>query len=257
MGKVLQYKHKWSGPYAEKYLHLGARSTQHVEGTHWQIKETLQTTRNLVKTFNAIDIWMCKTAEEERKKFFTEKHKQPVIDEVHTEVMKNLLGKVSFYAINYIKQLLCKMSENAEETSKASSFEKTAKEAKRKKKKLSKQKKEKKLETHELPHNDDLFVLLAKRDFEDKYIEEIKRKWNKVDSAIKQLHFKVNSAILPECYNGTIDVQPDGWYGFRTISCLVKDDEDVFPLVKKEILDTLNKYATIYRDVFHYDIEEL
>ncbi|KAG0162092.1 hypothetical protein DFQ30_003815, partial [Apophysomyces sp. BC1015] len=56
-------------------------TTQRVEGIHWCIKETMQTTGSLIKAFNAIDIWMRKTAEEERREFFLEKHKQPLIHE--------------------------------------------------------------------------------------------------------------------------------------------------------------------------------
>ncbi|KAG0165309.1 hypothetical protein DFQ28_008972 [Apophysomyces sp. BC1034] len=104
---------------------------------------------------------------------------------------------------------------------------------------------------------DDQFVLPIKRDLEDKYIEESRRKRNKVNRAAKVLHFKVNSAILPECYNSTIDIKSDSWCGFQTIALLVKGDEDAFPMVKADMLKALENYAAVYKDKFHYDIDEL
>ncbi|KAG0166402.1 hypothetical protein DFQ28_001408, partial [Apophysomyces sp. BC1034] len=86
---------------------------------------------------------------------------------------------------------------------------------------------------------DDQFILPNKRDLKDKYIEESRRKRNKVNQAAKVLHFKVNSAIPPGCYNGTIDVKSDGWCGFRTIALLVKGDEEAFSTVKIEMLQAL------------------
>lgn len=57
---MLERKEKWAGPWGEKYLHFGARSSQRVEGIHAVLKQALVNIAGLRKQFSKIDQWMTK-----------------------------------------------------------------------------------------------------------------------------------------------------------------------------------------------------
>ncbi|KAF7721002.1 hypothetical protein EC973_005630 [Apophysomyces ossiformis] len=106
---TLEYKEKWAGPYAGNHYSLGVRTTQRVEGTHWRIKDTMQTTGSLMRTVNSID-----DMEVEKQDFFSELCKRPIFDDNEHSAMKELYGKVSFFAINMVRKELKRTWENAE-----------------------------------------------------------------------------------------------------------------------------------------------
>lgn len=57
----MTYRHCWAGPNVGYLIMLGNRSSSRVEGIHWRIKDTLQTTGSLIKTFKAVDVYLRKT----------------------------------------------------------------------------------------------------------------------------------------------------------------------------------------------------
>lgn len=58
---LYDYKEKWAAPYVGTIMNLGVRSTSRTEGTHWVIKDTMETTGSLFRTFKAIHKAMMKS----------------------------------------------------------------------------------------------------------------------------------------------------------------------------------------------------
>ncbi|KAF7720620.1 hypothetical protein EC973_006927, partial [Apophysomyces ossiformis] len=103
---TLEYKEKWAGTYARSHYFLGVRTTQRAEGTHWRIKDTIQTTGSLMRTVNSIDDIIRRTMEVEKQDFFSELYKRPIFDDNEHAAMAELFGKVSFFAINMVNYKL-------------------------------------------------------------------------------------------------------------------------------------------------------
>ncbi|KAI8136352.1 hypothetical protein BJV82DRAFT_584623 [Fennellomyces sp. T-0311] len=102
---LYDYKEKWGGPWTEKLMHLGARSSQRVEGTHWSIKSILSTPGKLSKLFKSIRIYL----ENEDAKAVT-KHEEEYLTRLVTKsgddidrgtmkIMQRLYGRICQFAI--------------------------------------------------------------------------------------------------------------------------------------------------------------
>ncbi|CAG8646253.1 12571_t:CDS:1, partial [Racocetra fulgida] len=75
-------------------MHLGAMTTQHIEGAHSAIKNAIETSKSLTKSFNSLDRWLCLHHEERLLQY---ENKSINIDPLLTLDDKNrlrpLLGK--------------------------------------------------------------------------------------------------------------------------------------------------------------------
>ena len=54
----LGYKEKWGGPWGEKHMHIGARTTQRIEGFHAGIKHIIGTAGGIMKLFTSMHEWL-------------------------------------------------------------------------------------------------------------------------------------------------------------------------------------------------------
>ena len=51
---MLLYKERWAGPWIECHVHLGARSSQRVEGFHANLKKIIERPGRMLHTFQSI-----------------------------------------------------------------------------------------------------------------------------------------------------------------------------------------------------------
>lgn len=74
----------------------------------------------------------------------------------------------------------------------------------------------------------------------------------------KNIHFNVHPDIPAECYVRTVDVEGDGWCGWRVLAHLAYDQEDAFPAVKRDMLQVFENNEAIYAaEPFNFPVDEL
>ncbi|CAG8830884.1 20610_t:CDS:2, partial [Gigaspora margarita] len=105
--KMMRVKEKWVGIYTSRKLHFGATTTQRVEGAHSAMKHGIETSGSLTKSFNSLDRWLRLHYEELLLQYENESiNVDPLLTWDDKNRLKQLLGKVSQFALNKIKNEL-------------------------------------------------------------------------------------------------------------------------------------------------------
>ncbi|CDH61072.1 transcription factor far1-related partial [Lichtheimia corymbifera JMRC:FSU:9682] len=99
------YRQKWGGPWAEQYAHFGSRTTQRVEGAHWQLKRILNTPGKLLQLFRSYHMYLKTMDFKATNKHEVERLTQYIIKDGDNGegpinlVIKHLHGRISQFAI--------------------------------------------------------------------------------------------------------------------------------------------------------------
>ena len=100
----------------------------------------------------------------------------------------------------------------------------------------------------------DVLILPKKR--QKKSVPSLEKpKIKKPDNNIESLSmlFALHKEVQQEHLVDVFDPKPDGWCGWRATANYFEGNQDLFPVVKKKMLETFEKNKQVYWDILHLD----
>ncbi|CAG8658156.1 12681_t:CDS:2, partial [Cetraspora pellucida] len=220
---MMKIKEKWVSAYTSKVMHFGVMTTQHVKGAHSIMKYAIETLGSLTKAFNSLDSINI----------------DPLLTQDNKDRLGQLLGKVSQFALNKIKNEFISIT-----TYEACLYgqQKSAL----------------------LNQLDDILTVLEVNLSNIKNVKKELTKSASFSQCISTLHIKdqcskilLNYRIPINDIDQIYNPLSDGNCGFCTLAMAISRNKENWDLIKLVMNNQLNKRIEVYKDWLGYNTDLL
>ncbi|CAG8456316.1 3914_t:CDS:2 [Racocetra fulgida] len=223
-------------------MHFGATTTQRVEGAHSAMKHAIKTSGNLTKAFNSLDRWLRLHHEENSLQYENESISiDPLLAQEDKDRLEPLLGKVSQFALNKIKNELLSTT-----AYKACFFS------------------DEQQKTALLNKLDDILAVPEVKLSDIKVPEKIVGKGRpsgtkRLPTALEHqsskilLNYRIPANDIDQIYNPL----NDGNCGFCALAFAIRGNEENWDLIKLAMNNQLSKRMEVYKDWLGYNTDSL